>query len=267
MEIEEKKLAEQIKSLIDRIQPEPSPRFHQRMQDQPWFQSKPHSTGLSSSHRLILSAALISIFVFFFSLLTPSLEVVAQRLIQFFHPFTSDRITVQVPLEEISDPQHRFTLSIPEAETRAGFEFIEPMNLPGGYTLQGAVFHSERNAIEVNYLSDIDGYFLLISQRPSGEDYQKIGAEAVVEEVQIGNIRAEYVTGAWTIPEVESAITEESNISTPTLEVSWNPDAGVQVLRWQKGVILFEIIFAGNNPESPGFLTKPDLIEIAESMQ
>ncbi len=266
MAFQEKNHEEQIKSLFDRIQPKPSPHFHQRMQDQPWFQSKSQKSGLFITKKLILSSTLIAFFVLIFSLMPPSLEVVAQRLIQFFQPFTGDNITVQVSHDEIIDPQLRYALNIPEAENRAGFEFIEPKILPFGYTLRGALFHSERNAIEVNYLYNIDHYSLLISQRPSGEDYQKIGADAMVEIVEIGNIRGEYVTGAWTIPEVESAVTDTSNGATSTLEISWNPAAGVQILRWQQGEMLFEIIFAGNNPESPGFLTKSELIEIAKSM-
>jgi hypothetical protein len=95
---------------------------------------------------------------------------------------------------------------------------------------------------------------------------KKIDGEALVEIVAIGDISGEYVSGAWTIPEVKSSREEITNAQSPTLEITWDPEAGIQILRWQKNQMLFEIIFVGSNPEIPDYLAKPDLIAIAETM-
>jgi len=88
----------------------------------------------------------------------------------------------------------------------------------------------------------------------------------VVEIIQIGNVPGEYVTGAWTIPEVESAIELTEFGKTTTLQATWDPNAEIQMLRWVQNEMLFEIVFGGGDPKMPGYLTKLDLIAIAESM-
>lgn len=261
---EEEAQQEQIQTLLDRIQPKPGPHFHQYIQTMPWAQVSPKRKF--SWRRLGIPATLITIFVLLISLATPSLEVVAQRLAQLFRASTGNHTTVQVPLEEINNSQLQFSLTISEAETLAGFEVLKPGYVPPGYTLEGAAYQAERQAIITNYVMENNGHSFRISQRPQGIDYQQIGAGALIEIVQIGAISGEYVTGAWTIPEVESALEETANSQSPTLEIAWNPEAGVQILRWQKDKMLFEILFAGRNSDILGYLTKSDLIAIAESM-
>ena len=98
------------------------------------------------------------------------------------------------------------------------------------------------------------------------KEYQQIGVSAEVETVQIGSVPGEYVTGAWTLPEVESAIEVTQFGKTTPVQATWDPEAEVQMLRWVEDEMLFEIIFGGCSPNTPGYLSKHDLIALAESM-
>ncbi len=98
-------------------------------------------------------------------------------------------------------------------------------------------------------------------QRPMSEEYQQIVFSAEVVTVQIGS-----VTGAWTLPEVESAIEVTQFGKTTPVQATWDPKAEVQMLRWVEDEMLFEIIFGGGTPNTPGYLSKHDLITLAESM-
>jgi hypothetical protein len=258
---------EQIESLLNRIKPKPGPSFHQRMQNQPWAQTTLDQAGNRFlPRRLAVLLSLVTLFVLIFSLMTPTLKVVAQRWLQFFLPAIGNQATMQVPQEEIDNSGLDFSLTISAAEKQAGFLATLPASLPDGYSFAGVAYQAKRQAIVLNYVMQDNQQQLLISQRPQGPDFQKIGGDALVEIVAIGEISGEYVSGAWTIPEVKSSRDEIAKGQSPTLEITWDPEAGIQILRWQKDQLLFEIIFAGNNPEISGYLTKPDLIAIAETM-
>lgn len=88
-----------------------------------------------------------------------------------------------------------------------------------------------------------------------------------ISKIKFGNIKGEYVSGAWTIHEVEFAL-EESDLSlSAPLVATWDPEAEIQILRWQEEGMLYEIIFAGSDPDDVAHLTKNKLIALAESMQ
>jgi hypothetical protein len=90
---------------------------------------------------------------------------------------------------------------------------------------------------------------------------------ANVEIVQIGALKGEYVSGAWTIPEVESTFETKTPDQTLPLEATWDSDASIQILRWLDKGMLFEIICAGGQPGQTAYLDKEHLIGLAESMQ
>jgi len=259
---------DEIGQLLSTIQPAPSQRFYKKMAEQPWIQRghRPHSSRLNAQ-RIAAFAGMVFLFILLLSLATPTLEVVAQRLLQFFMPTIEDQTILQITLDETSSSAEDFPLTISEAENLGGFDASEPANLPDGFYLTGAIYNPDREAIAINYVSEIKGQTLRILQRPLSEEYQQIGASAVVETVQIGDVTGEYVTGAWTIPEVESAIELTEFGKTVPMQATWNPDAEIQMLRWVENDMLYEIIFGGGTPNNPGYLTKLDLIALAESMQ
>ncbi len=257
----------EISELLSSIQPEPSQRFHHKMAKQPWFQRDDlPSRARTHTRRLAAITGFVLLLVLFLTLATPTLEVVAQKLMQFFLPTISDQTLLQITLEETSSPAGDFSLSIPEAESLAGFSANLPARLPEGYSLTGVFYNPDRNAIVLNFDSENQVQSLRILQRLLSEEYQQIGASAVVETVQIGDITGEYVTGAWTIPEVESALEISEFGNTTTLQATWDPGAEIQMLRWVENEMLYEIVFGGGDPDKPGYLTKFDLIALAESM-
>jgi len=258
----------EISELLSSIQPRPSQRFHRRMAEQSWVR-KDHPSPRFRIHaqQLGILVGLAFLLVLLLSLATPTLKVVAQRLIQFFLPTISDQTVVQITLEETSSPADNFPLTISQAESLAGFDAHTPSLLPEGYSLTGASYHPERNAIVLDYHTEAPGQMLRILQRPSSEEYQQIGASALVETIQVDAVTGEYVTGAWTIPEVESAIEATELGKTPPLLAIWNPEAEIQMLRWVENEMLFEIIFSSGNPNQSDYLSKADLIALADSMR
>ena len=111
----------------------------------------------------------------------------------------------------------------------------------------------------LNYTSP--GPMLRISQRRVSSEYQSVGVSATVETVTIGEVTGEYVSGAWTVPKTETIT------PTSTIQANWNPDANFQLLRWQENDILYEIISGGGSPDEVGYLTKNQLINLAENLQ
>jgi hypothetical protein len=255
---------EQIELLLKGIQPKPSLRFHQRMGNQLWKRAGRGSIWAGIQLRGLPAMLILGmILVLGMSLATPSLEVLANRIAQFFNISPDEQITIQIPVEDLTDPEARFDLSILEAEEMAGFQAKTPLNLPAGFSFKGAEHHPTRNAIVLNYISGT-GDILRISQRPFGVEYQTISANADIEIVNIGDTTGEYVAGGWTT--TTSGIPEETPNSEVTLQASWDPDAHIQILRWQDQETIFEIIFSGSQTDSESHLGKNELIRLAEDL-
>ena len=255
----------QIIDWLGSVRPTPGAEFYQKAAHQPWAAGEhpPRKAGFFP-RRVAAIAGLALLLVVVISLTSPSLEVLAQRWLQFFLPKTSDQTTVQIPISEISDPAGRFTLTIAEAEALAGFTARVPAELPSDFRFSGAAYEAERGAIVLNYMTQSGGVLRIIQSR-AVEEYQQIGASAEVEMVSVGGLSGEYLRGAWVIPEVKSALDTPAKTTLP-LQATWNPAANSQMLRWQSGEMLFEIIVAGGVENQPGYLDKEDLIALAEQM-
>ncbi len=256
---------EAIADLFESIQPRPGTEFHNTMARQPWNAARRPPEGVVLHlQRLAALAALVFLFVLILSIASPTLEVVAQRLMHFFQPGISDQTTFQIPLEDINNPEARFSLTVAEAELLAGFEAHLPGQLPQGFAFSGAAFDTDREAIVINYHAEQSGAVLRVFQSQAGEEYQQIGASAGVESVLVGDAIGEYVSGAWSVPAVKSTLEADTAESTLPLEATWNPDAEIQFLRWKANDRQYEILYAGNGSEK---LTQADLIALAESMK
>jgi hypothetical protein len=255
---------EQIEHLLREIQPEPDPRFHQRMVNQPWKQGgrspfwvRIQPRGLPATLILGLILALIVSFA------SPSLKVLANRIAQFFKSSSSEQITIQIPIEDLIDPEARFNINITEAEQLAGFPAQLPARLPPGFSFKGAEYHPTRNAIVLDYQTKT-GSILRISQRLIGVEYQNVSANAGIEIVEIGSVTGEYVAGGWRTS--SAGVLDRTPGAEITLQAIWDPDASLQILRWQENEMLYEIIFGGNCPENEDYLDKFDLIDLAEDL-
>jgi hypothetical protein len=159
-----------------------------------------------------------------------------------------------------------FTLQIKEAEALAGFDVLEPTWMPEILSLFGAAFESEQwqrkqNTVRIFYYFSSDKYGpglesngIVLTQQPiqSREDCDVcdfVGADANVEEVQIGATTGEYVVGVWQADSSGNWI--------------WIHEPYLQTLRWQANGMALELLYMG----IPEEVTKTDLIAIAESMK
>jgi hypothetical protein len=255
----------EIEMLLGKIKPLPSARFHQEITTQPWKQRVQNPIiGWFRLRRLAVTLSLAFITVVIISLALPSWDVLADRIARFFAPSSSERVIIQVPINDINGQKPSYQGSISEMVAMAGFEVKTPATDPKGYIFTGADYNPDRQAVTLNYESET-GFLLRISQRPVGVEFQSISINATVETVQIGTTVGEYVVGGWKA--IQTQTEAISPTMTVTLQAVWDPEANISFLRWQDNDILYQILFSGDDPTSENYLTKKDLIAIAEDLQ
>jgi hypothetical protein len=256
---------EEIEKLLRKVQPLPNPEFHQRMMKSPWS-SFPRFPVWSQRNVLKTAISIVIIFTFGIgiTLVSPSLNTIAQRFTLFFLPSPSNIGFGAITVTETSHPQDRFDLNINQAEDLVGFKIKIPSKIPEVFSLQGVAYDELREAVILNYMTKSRDLVMRVSMQKADGDYQQIGPEAVIEFVSIGTLTGEYVSGGWTIPEVESEIV--NTIIPSKTQTIWDINVKLQMLRWSDGEFLYEIILAGGNDQN-GYQDKNDLVSIAESMQ
>ena len=256
---------EQIEILLRMIKPNPGIRFHKKMENQPWNRNRRNLFGAGFKLRTLPATLIVSlIFIILISLASPSLEVLANRISQFFSLSSGDHITIEIPAEDLVNPDAEFSLTVYDAKGLAGYPLYISNAKLDNYHFTGAAYDGVRKAVILNFTTESGDQILRFSQRPIGVEYQGISANAKVESVKIGSLNGEYVMGGWKI--VEANLEPEK--STPTThQAIWETDNSIQYLRWQANDMVFEIFFSGVNPDTPGFLNKSDLIALAEDLQ
>jgi hypothetical protein len=210
-----------------------------------------------------ISLGIIFAFGIGLTLLSPSLSTMAQRLTLFFLPSPSKIEFGAITASETSFPQERFDLSFNQVEDLIGFKIKLPLEIPPEFHLEGIGYDELREAAILNYMTESKDLVMRVSMQKVDADYQRIGPEAVIEFVLIGAFTGEYVSGGWTIPEVESGII--NTVYPSTTQTVWDPNVKLQTLRWSDGEYLYEIILAGGNDQY-GYLDKDDLVSIAKSI-
>jgi hypothetical protein len=254
---------EELENLLRQIRPNPSRHFYQKMEKQPW--NKPAhflQRNWLSQYRLAAVFSLLLLLGLVFLLATPSADVLAFRIAQFFTAISGDTVTIAIPIPEFEDSGTQHFSSAVEAARLAGFEVKTPSLLPQGLIFSGAAYHPLRQSVMMNYESG-DGSILRITQRPASLEYQRISVNASVEKVQINGVTGEYVAGGWRV------ITPLGATADPTITVqaAWDSEANIHFLRWQEADILFEILFSSSDLDSPHTLDKDDLVAIAENLR
>ncbi len=252
---------ERIAALLARIQPRPGQRFRERMARQPWNRAGSAAPrGWQPAWVRPALAGLVLMLLVGIALGSASLQALAEQFSHYFLPSNSDQTTIQLPTP--SAPTNVVAgLTIAEAESLAGFPAHLPARLPAGFSFQQALFQPVRQAIVLEYAAKSPSLVLRITQRLASQEFQSIGAGALVELVEIGSSVGEYVRGGWRIPEVESEFE-----TGPARQATWDSQAEIQFLRWQRDGRLYEIIFGGGTPETSQSLEKEDLITLAESI-
>ncbi len=241
---------DQIEALLGSLTPRPGERFYRRIANAPW---RIHSRKWNRAR--LLSAAVISALLLIISFLTmPPLQAVARQAWNFFRLAETDQIEIA-----LFSADTELSLTLEQAASLIDFPLKTPAILPPGFHFLGANYDPVGPSITLLYVSAESK--LLITQRPVGSVYNRIGVSAEIEKVQIGGLTGEYVSGAWNIlDEDASKLTTSTPGAGVPLRVYWNPDSSIQTLRWEENGLLFHLIAAGT-------ITKPELIAIAESMQ
>ncbi len=131
---------EEIEAMLGQIQPEPGPRFFQRMHAAPWLKTQktehrrllPHGYLRWGVYGLAACLTIIACFLIF-----PSLNAVSARIFQFFSPENSDRqnIKIIVPTPGLSP---EYSLTVEQAQSFVSFPVHQPAYLPSGLELEGA---------------------------------------------------------------------------------------------------------------------------------
>jgi hypothetical protein len=263
----------QLEELLNRFQPQPSPRFYHRMSTAPWTKISPQEKinifrNWKPSRRLVwgMAALLLIITLFGFSLYPP-LRAIARQIMFSFIPSLGDQLEVQVTLANPVDLYHfadpeNFPLSIAAAQEQAGFPVREIASLPVGLSFTGARYDGGSHAVILLYQGK--DYKLFLTQRPidHSQDVFSIGASAQVETVQIGNIQGEYVVGGWKAVSSPPGSATPAPGSTINLSAVWDSSLPQYTLRWQLAGYTYELRSTGI-----GSPTQSELISLANGLK
>jgi len=192
----------------------------------------------------------------------------AQNLLRYLRPASSDQIAVpvRVPYPEEADyfgsPQY-FSLNLEQAESKAGFVLSK---IPAGefdMSFSGAHYDDDLHRVVSRYT--YDKFTLYYSQRKliDIEEYSQIGASAPVQIVSVRGFDGEFVSGGWKMEAESELLLATSSPGTQiNLAAYWDVTLPQQILRWQEGGFLYEILTVGDSN-----LKKDDLIFLAESVK
>jgi hypothetical protein len=277
---------EEITTIFNVFKPRPSQDFYRRMESAPW--STPRKTvnrfetclrrlfGFGSPSplpglRVMLASLAILLLIVIVTLASPSLQAVAQQLLQFIIPAPTDELTLQMTVQhpgtqEPLNAVERYPLTLTQAEETAGYSIRVISKLPQGLTLAGARYNPDLQAVSLLYTGA--GQTLLFTQRPIGEinEFTTVGASAPVEIVSVHGIPAEFVTGGWKVTGTNDRIqTTPAPGTQVSLGVYWDPSLPQYILRWQEGNKQYEIL---STKTAQGItIDKDDLIAMAESIK
>ncbi len=266
---------ERLAVLLESLRPRPTSRFYRRMASAPWRSS---STPARSSRRAFLRPLAAGVFLLALAVIAvfaiPPLNATARRLMFFFAPSPSQSLVLQVTAPSPGDPNvfgspGYFSLTLLEAQRLADFDvrqisIAQVTSLIPGLEFAGAHYDPDLQAVTLRYSVDSRSLFLTQRRLGSIEEYNTIGPGAPVEQVSVGGVKGEYVTGGWK-PAVPQAVTPQPGAKL-SLDVTWDPALPQHILRWQEGGFLYEILTtAGLGREIE--LGKEELIKIAEFIQ
>lgn len=207
-------------------------------------------------------ALLAVVALFALTLATPQGRSFAQEILQFFNrteetsfPLAPSQMapnpeqdTANQPTAEPPSP----LVTVAEAEAQAGFDAAELSAVPEGLTFLGARLYG--NTIHLEYETPDQGGHLTIAQSQEGynqSDWDSVPADNIVP-VKIGELDGEFVQGTFVV-------------FPNATEATWNAEAPLLRLRWQKDGIWYEITKFGDT-QPIETLDQAALIALAEDL-
>ena len=269
-----------------------SPEFNANMLDQ--FQSEvvKSQNRFSPTFSFAMAAAAVSVLIMVVAF-TPTIKDFAQTVIdELFPRSTTNEYSYNVDEEITRTEQNPHVTFETSEELQANVDFeVRFLNVESTeYVLEAAYFFPNHNTSYLGYSSSHhrenmenateDGHTLYpaniyIHQQPKtdsvnniftySDDYIRIGSDAVVKEVQIGNYVGEVVQGAWLGSYPPDPDTEDHIIT-------WDSEAPRITLRWQDNSFLYEISYWMDNytqtePDgSPNTIELERIASMAKSM-
>jgi hypothetical protein len=269
---------EQIEAGLRSFQPHPGERFYRRMATSPWAQTS-YSTkkGVSFMKNIItkplspraLAISMLTTLTLAFGILaTPWGQALAGDVLGFFIHKNDDVLAISAeeasragshPIE-IEQPTHQYAsapLALESATAKLGFDVKEPDVIPDGFGFRGATAANKGVSLTYEFSGGGHGRTLIIDQKlmtDSDSTAKVVGASATIEEVQIGEVKGEYVEGDFVI--LPGATT-----------ATWNSDAPIRRLRWVNNGVLFQMTASGGSEDDYSYIGKAELIAIAESLK
>jgi hypothetical protein len=220
---------------------------------------------------ILIIAALLTI-----AFITPQGRAFAQSILQFFVRTASD--SLPVPTEQVTwvevtpgfvhptrtalPPMAIFaddcgdfpipTCSVEQIREKVDFPVKELRNIPEGMYFIGTTGGPDTVFLKYEFENNSGG-LTIFEERWSGQPAQgtsEVGASAIVETVQIGDLDGEYFRGSFVMQAGES-------------ETTWDPDFGAETLRWVDGSISYTLQYDFTSQMPLG---KEVLVALAESM-
>ncbi|MFN8449644.1 MAG: hypothetical protein U0521_13925 [Anaerolineae bacterium] len=206
---------------------------------------------------------------------TPSLQALAQEIIDFFVPGGSDTTSATVfvggePHAESADP---LSLSLGDLAAQADFDVRLPTFIPETYHFVGATYQADFQFATLMYECR-EPWRVVITERQTDETVtpMEVGASAVVEDVAIGDVIGQYVRGTWRYEVDAEAIANQGDTveAVPATRV-WTNDSDWQQLFWRDSGLSLAVMTGGGlittDGPNPCSLTKDDYVAIAEGLQ
>lgn len=144
--------------------------------------------------------------------------------------------------------------SVEQIRSKVDFIVKEPADIPSGMYFTGATGGPDGIFLRYEYENNSGGLFVN-QERWTGIPDQgrpRVGASAVIEEVQVGNLMAEYYRGSFIY-----------NGNSRDGVATWNSDETSETLRWVENDISYTLQY---HYTTQGPLGKARLAAIAESM-
>lgn len=209
---------------------------------------------------ILLTTALALTIALGIFIATPTGRTLAQEFIALFfdkapdsRPFDADDGT----------PVITPVASMAEGEAMTGWHIYQPSSLPAGFVFYATEYRPGSETITQSFgyqktIGMVSSYYFIGQRKSPFNELWPVGESSLIETVKIGDISGEYVIGVW---------------GGAGDHLEWEAQPQFQHLRWQKDGTYFDLEFsmfgidAEDLAESPYYLTKKQLIEVAASMK
>ena len=259
----------QLETLLEQIKPEPSKAFYEKMENAPW--KKKEQKLIRFPYK---KAAAIAILGFALLLFMQPNKVIAELIAAFFQVEPSES-NITMPLPEPTStfvPSPSPAPSLATLQENLSFTILEPSYLPEGYVFDQAYPITDGLIIQYKLgMSDELARGLTLYQSTSDEDAYQIGANAIVQTIDIDGVYGEYVQGNWETIESSSTanqlnIRSQWDNSVQMHMLVWEVDGVRYQLLWQAAYLPHPAYYGDGAPNEAGYLSLEDLIRIAASI-